>query len=169
MSGAFRPSWVAGIFLDEKRELLTCKGFRCEKISLSGLGSNASSCGFNSETVSICGSLILWFLCSTVEHFVIKIPLRGHFIEKVPTFPSPELLSFKKPSCYCSPRMRLSSSVAAGRGSLRSGSRGEVSGQLGLGEDVAQFASGKGMLSLGTLSCSLPGGFLVCSPGIIAL
>lgn len=51
-----------------------------------------------------------------------------------------------------------------GRGSLRSGSRGEVSGQLGLGEDVAQFASGTGMLSLGTLPVLLAGWFSCLVP-----
>lgn len=39
-----------------------------------------------------------------------------------------------------------------------------MSGQLGLGEDVAQFASGKGMLSLGTLSRLLAGWFSCLFP-----
>jgi hypothetical protein len=54
----------------------------------------------------------LWFLCSIGEHFVTKISSRGLFIEKVPTFPSPKLLSFKKHACHRSPRMRLASSDA---------------------------------------------------------
>lgn len=99
-------------------------------------------------------------------------------MEKEPTFRSLELLSKIALKCYCCPRLRLSSFSSAGRGGLesREGWRGEQAAS-GVGSlcmermsCILHLGSGKGMLSLGTLTVRLADGFLLfCSPGMVRL
>lgn len=121
--------------------------------------------------------LFLRFLVLSIDYrFVMKIPLWGLFIHgKGANIPVLRAVVFKIAlKCYRLGKMRLSAFGSADRGGFgaRVGRRGAQAGSgVGswIGEDVAQSASGKGMLSLRTLKVFPAGGFLVCSPEIIRL
>lgn len=110
--------------LDLMIELGTCKGFRWENQSLSGLRFNVSLCRFiilrQFQFMAIL-FLRFWVL-SIGYHFVMIIPFGGLFIRrKGANIPVRRVVVFKTVlKRYCFPKTGLSSFYSAGRRGLKS-------------------------------------------------